>query len=171
VSVSHGSQGGVHAGGRRLSHPLATDELLQLGVGEAVCRQRHGGTAVLRQPREVLLDEFGHLGVGPDLAVDPGAFPFCEESNQRILGQLAVLVVFMCRTEVLDDPADSVGVSVPTRGQPDAAALVDALDLAVGPDPELRSAGHLNNPRISGERSVLQRKKFHVKRFRGHESR
>src|SRR4029079_15466513 len=56
---------------------------------------------------------------GPDLAVDPGAFPFCEESNQRILGQLAVLVVFMCRTEVLDDPADSVGVSVPTRGQPD----------------------------------------------------
>jgi hypothetical protein len=83
----------------------------------------------------VLLDEIGHLGVRPNLAVDPRAFAFGKNGDQRILSQLAVLVVFVCGTELLDESSNAVGVPVPAAGQPDATALVDTLDLAVGSDP------------------------------------
>ena len=46
----------------------------------------------------MLLDQIGHLGVRADLAVDTRAFPFSEHREQRILGQFAILVVFICGT-------------------------------------------------------------------------
>jgi hypothetical protein len=67
----------------------------------------------------VLLDEIRHLGVRPDLAMDPRAFAFGENGDQRILSQLAVFAVFVCGTKLLDDARNAVGVSVPASGQPD----------------------------------------------------
>jgi hypothetical protein len=42
------------------------------------------------------------------LRMDPGALPFSENGDERILGQLAVLIVFICGTELLDDAGNTV---------------------------------------------------------------
>lgn len=84
--------------------------------------------------KRVLLDEIGHLRVRADLTVDACPLPFSKDGDQRILGQLAVFVVFICRTELLNEAGDTVGVAIAASSQPYTAALVDTPDLAVGAD-------------------------------------
>jgi len=83
----------------------------------------------------MLLHEVGHLGIRTDLAIGGGASASGEGGDQRILGQLAVLVVFVSGTELLDDAGDAVSVSVAAPSEPNATALVYAFDFAVGADP------------------------------------
>lgn len=90
----------------------------------------------------MLLHEGSDFGLQADLAVCCRAFALGKDRDQCILGQLAALVVFVSRTELLNDAAYPVGVSVAAPSQPNAPTLIDAFDFAVCADQQLWSACH-----------------------------
>ena len=71
-------------------------------------------------------------------SLSPAARRWMQRLDQRILGELAVLVVFIGGSAPLDDPCHAVAVAESAPRQPHPAAEVLAGDLSVRP---MRSGG------------------------------
>ncbi|MFZ0903723.1 MAG: hypothetical protein WAN71_07555, partial [Mycobacterium sp.] len=54
-----------------------------------------------------------------------------QSHDQCILGELAVLVIFVCGAEPLDDACDPVGVSIAATGQPNACRNIRGCDFRI----------------------------------------
>ena len=87
------------------------------------------------------IDQRDDRRVQPDRVRPTRRTALGKRRDQRILGQLAVLVVFIGRPYPLHFAGNPVTVAISTPRQPHAAAQIVASDVAVLPDPQRRSTG------------------------------
>ena len=103
--------------------------------------------AILGQSLNVLIDESRHKGVKTD-RIRAGRWPALGQGReQRILGELSVLVELVGRADALNPPGDAVAVAKARTSQPHPAAEVLANDPAVLADTQRRasSACHIGD--------------------------
>src|SRR5690348_2018144 len=103
----------------------------------------------------MLLDQGGHGGVETNGIRARRGPAFCKSLNERVFGELAVLVVNAGRPQPLNLAGYPVAVPVTASGQPQPATKVDPGDPAVRADPQRRSASHGSGSHASGERPAV----------------
>ena len=131
----------MHLGGLTDVHPA--DELGELARGELVGRQGDGGAPVVGQPRNMRVHQRHNRCVETDrVRRTARRSTFGNSFDERIFGELAVLVVLVGRAEPLDSSRHPVAVAVAATCQPHSAAEILADDFAVRSDPQRRSTGH-----------------------------
>lgn len=133
MSVAHRPDSGVEPCGCCFTYADAGNDFGEQLRAVAIRVDRPNRPAILLQAVDVLLDQRDDPRVERDFAA-AGCKALTERLNQSVLSLLAVRIMLVRGAAPFDYACDAVGIAKAATRQPDPAAEIDALDLAVLPD-------------------------------------